>query len=101
RAVTVTAELLTSAGAKLAESSNAGRLAPAGTRAVTLAMGRLGQVDYWSPENPALHTVRTTPSHPGNASHTVSTQIGFRQAVFETGGFYLNGGRDGIFGLTP
>jgi beta-galactosidase len=99
RDVTVTAELLTSAGSKLAEASTAVRLAGAGTRAVTLTMGRLGQVDYWSPENPALYTVRTTLSHPGSASHTVTTQIGFRQAVFETGGFYLNGGRYEIFGL--
>ena len=97
--VTVTAELLTSAGGKLAEASAEVRLAGPGTRTVTLTLGRLGQVNYWSPENPALYTVRTTLSHPGSASHTVTTQIGFRQAVFETGGFYLNGSRYEIFGL--
>jgi beta-galactosidase len=97
--VTVTTELLTSAGAKRAAASATVRLAGAGTRTVTLTLGRLGQVDYWSPENPALYTVRTTVSHPGGAPHTVTTRIGFRQAVFETGGFYLNGDRYEIFGL--
>ena len=97
--VTVTTELLTSAGAKLAEASAVVRLTGAGTRAVNLTLGRLGPVDYWSPEHPALYAVRTTLSHPGSASHTVTTQIGFRQAVFETGGFHLNGSRYEIFGL--
>ena len=97
--VTVTTELLTSAGAKLAEASAVVRLKGAGTSAVTLTIGRLGDVDYWSPENPALYAVRTTLTHPGSASHTVTTTIGFRQAVFETGGFYLNGSRYEIFGL--
>ena len=98
-AVTLTTELLTSGGAKLAEASAVVRLAGAGTRAVTLTIGRLGHVDYWSPENPALYAVRTTLSHPGSGSHTITTQIGFRQAVFETGGFFLNGSRYEIFGL--
>jgi beta-galactosidase len=97
--VTVTAELLTSAGAKRAEATTGVRLAGSGTRAVTLTIDRLGDVDYWSPESPVLYTVRTTLSHPGSAPHTVTTQIGFREAVFRTGGFYLNGGRYEIFGL--
>ena len=99
RDVTVTAELLTGAGAKRAEATTVARLPGPGTHTVTLTIGRPGAVDYWSPENPALYTVRTTLSQPGGASHTLATQIGFRQAVFETGGFYLNGGRYEIFGL--
>ena len=98
-AVTVTAELLTSAGAKRAEATAGVRLSGPGTRAVTLTIDRLGDVDYWSPENPVLYTVRTTLSHPGSAPHTVTTRIGFREAVFTTGGFYLNGARYKIFGL--
>jgi beta-galactosidase len=97
--VTVKAELLTSAGAKRAEATTEVRLAGPGTRVVTLTIDRLGDVDYWSPERPARYAVRTTLSHPGGASHTVTTQIGFRQAVFTTGGFFLNGSRQQIFGL--
>jgi beta-galactosidase len=97
--VKVTTELLTSAGVKRAEAATEVRLAGPGTRAVTLTIDRLGEVDYWSPERPALYAVRTTLSRPGGASHTVTTQIGFRQAVFETGGFFLNGSRYEIFGL--
>jgi beta-galactosidase len=99
RDVTVTAELLTGAGAKQAEATAVARLPGPGTHTVTLTIGRPGAVDYWSPEHPARYTVRTTLSHPGGAAHTVATQIGFRQAVFETGGFYLNGRRYEIFGL--
>jgi beta-galactosidase len=98
-AVTVTTELLTSAGVEHAAASTTVHLAGAGTHTATLTLARLGAVAYWSPEHPALYTVRTTVSHPGSAAHTVTTQIGFRQAVFEAGGFYLNGSRYEIFGL--
>ena len=59
---------------------------------------------YWSPEQPALYTVRTTLTYDGHAgrpggTHTVSTRTGFRTAVFGQDGFYLNGGRYQIFGL--
>jgi hypothetical protein len=97
--VTVTAELLTSAGAKRAEATAKVRLAGPGTRTVTLTIDRLGDVDYWSPQHPALYAVGTTLSNPGGGSHTVTTRIGFRQADFKTGGFFLNGSRYEIFGL--
>ena len=98
-AVTVKAELLTSSGAELAVASTKLALAGPGTRTATLTIGRLGDVDLWSPENPRLYAVRTSVSHLGSATHTVTTPIGFRQAVFETNGFYLNGSRYKIFGL--
>jgi beta-galactosidase len=98
-AVTVKTELLTAAGGKVAAASTTVHLAGPGVRTVTLAIDRLGDVNLWSPANPALYTVRTSVSHPGSATHTVTTPIGFRQAVFKTDGFYLNGSRQQIFGL--
>ncbi|HLI37704.1 MAG TPA: glycoside hydrolase family 2 TIM barrel-domain containing protein [Streptosporangiaceae bacterium] len=59
----------------------------------------LGGVSLWSPDNPALYTVRTTLSVPGTGTHTVRRRIGFREARFEVDGFYLNGERLAIFGL--
>ncbi len=74
-----------------------------GTSTVTLTIGEIGPVTYWSPENPKLYTVITTLyyARPGGqaGAHTVTTTIGFREAVFTEGGFYLNGDRYKIFGL--
>jgi len=97
--VSVTATLLTSTGAERAAAAAEVRLTRPGTTTVTLTIRGLGDVDYWSPEHPALYRVRTTVSHPGGRPHTVSTPIGFRQPVFTTGGCYLNGSRCEIFGL--
>jgi beta-galactosidase len=69
-----------------------------GTSTARLTISDFGAVSYWSPENPKLYTVRTTLSYKGG-THTVNTTTGFREAVFTTGGFYLNGSRYEIFGL--
>ena len=99
-AVTVTAELLTSDGVKRAAKETTVRVTSAGAHTVTLTIGGIGDVAYWSPENPVLYTVRTTVSSSGGTPpHTVAATIGFREAVFASGGFYLNGGRYEIFGL--
>ena len=66
---------------------------------MTLTIDRLGDVNYWSPQRPALYAVRTTLPRPGGATRTVTTRIGFREAVFEAGGLFLNGSRLEIFGL--
>jgi beta-galactosidase len=99
RAVTVTAELLTSDGVRRAAKEMTVRFTSAGSHTATLTIGRIGDVAYWSPEDPVLYTVRTTVSSPGTPAHTVATTIGFRKAVFGSGGFYLNGSRYEIFGL--
>jgi beta-galactosidase len=99
-AVTVTAELLTGDGVKRAGTETTARVTSGGAHTVTLTMRGIGDVAYWSPENPVLYTVQTTVSSPGGTpAHTVATTIGFRQAVFADNGFYLNGGRYEIFGL--
>ncbi len=98
-AVTVAAELLTSDGVKRAVKKATVRITSAGAHTATLTIGGIGDVAYWSPENPVLYTVQTTVSSLGGTPHTVATTIGFRKAVFAEDGFYLNGSRYEIFGL--
>ncbi len=70
-----------------------------GTKATTLRLTGLSGIRLWSPEQPQLYTVRVTLSGPEISSQTVNTTIGFREAVFQVDGFYLNGERLQIFGL--
>jgi beta-galactosidase len=102
-AATLTAALL-DGDRVLATARSTVRIGATGARTVTLVIGGIGPVTYWSPEQPKLYTVRTTLSYAGAAgtpggTHTVSTRIGFREAVFRLDGFYLNGSRQAIFGL--
>jgi len=98
-AVTVSAELLTSAGVKRAAARTTIKVTGTGAHTATVTIEDIGDVDYWSPESPALYTVRTTVSYPGGTPHILTTAIGFRQADFKESGFYLNGSRYEIFGL--
>jgi beta-galactosidase len=100
---TVTAALQDGART-LATARTALRIGASGPHAVALTIDRPGPVTYWSPDQPKLYTVRTTLSYAGagagpGGTHTVSTRIGFREAVFRPDGFYLNGSRQQIFGL--
>ena len=102
-AATVTATLLDGTRT-LATARTTLRIGATGTHTVGLTVDRTGPVTYWSPDQPTLYTVRTVLSYAGAGSgpggtHTVSTRIGFREAVFRQDGFYLNGSRQEIFGL--
>jgi beta-galactosidase len=90
----VTAELL-DGPRRLAAASVTTELKAAGTTVTQLSITGIGNVGYWSPETPRLYTVKTTLS----SGHSVTTTIGFREAVFKADGFYLNGERQVIFGL--
>lgn len=57
-------------------------------------------VSLWSPDSPKLYTVRVTLKGSAVPDHTVSVRTGFRQATFEVGGFFLNGERLQIMGLS-
>jgi beta-galactosidase len=95
----VTAELLdgTRVLAKTAKPAKAAF--KKGTTAVPpFTITKLGDVTYWSPGKPKLYTVRTTVTA-GSVTHTMSTTIGFREAVFKNDGFHLNGALHKIFGL--
>jgi beta-galactosidase len=100
--VTIRAAVLDGTGV-LAEARTTAEITGPGTSTVSLTISQIGPVTYWSPENPKLYTVTTTlcygRSGGHSAAHTVRTTIGFREAVFTDGGFYLNGDRYKIFGL--
>ena len=100
-AATVTAQLL-DGSAEVARATTRATITATGTSVVTLTMTGLEQVGLWSPDSPKLYTLRTT-LHPvpGSAAqpHVYDVTTGFREAVFATDGFYLNGDRQPIFGL--
>ena len=95
---TVTAVLLDSAGTQLAGATTTVSLPAVGTHTAALIIGEIPQVAYWSPDHPALYTVRITLAYPGGG-HVTDTTVGFREAVFGEDGFYLNGTRLEVFGL--
>jgi beta-galactosidase len=99
---TITAALLDGSHV-LARASATSQITGTGISTVSLTIGQIGPVTYWSPENPKLYTVQTTLSYARagghGGAHTVTTTIGFREAVFTEDGFYLNGDRYEIFGL--
>ncbi len=70
-----------------------------GTNVFRLTLSDL-RVSLWSPSAPKLYTVRVTLSGSAVPSHTVELRTGFRQATFELDGFYLNGERLQIAGLS-
>ena len=96
--VLVTAELWDKSRALASASARVTVTAP-GISLATLRITGIGDVTLWSPGTPKLYTVRVTLAPAGRPPHTVDVRIGFREAVFRTDGFYLNGERLQIFGL--
>jgi beta-galactosidase len=74
-------------------------IASTGTTAATFGINGIGDVTLWSPDEPKLYTVQVTLAPAGRPAHTVTVTTGFREAVFELDGFYLNGKKFKIFGL--
>jgi beta-galactosidase len=96
--VLVTAELWDKSRALASASARVTITAP-GTSLAALRITGIGDVTLWSPGTPKLYTVRVTLAPAGRPPHTVGVRIGFREAVFRTDGFHLNGERLQIFGL--
>jgi beta-galactosidase len=96
--VTVRAELL-DGGSRLAAGSATLTITRAGTSVAHLRLTGIGPVTRWSPATPKLYQVQVTLTAPGASPHTVTVRTGFREAVFQPDGFYLNGQRLKIFGL--
>lgn len=98
-ATTLSAQLLDGT-TQVATASGRATITAAGQTVVTLTMTGLRNVSLWSPDSPKLYTVRTTMSHANPAqTHVYDVTTGFREAVFQLDGFYLNGERLEIFGL--
>ncbi len=70
-----------------------------GVTTIKLSLTGLGDITLWSTDNPKLYTVHATLAFPGVGSHVLSRRIGFRDASFQSDGFYLNGERLQLFGL--
>ncbi|HEX5294390.1 MAG TPA: glycoside hydrolase family 2 TIM barrel-domain containing protein [Streptosporangiaceae bacterium] len=96
--VTVTAEVR-DGDRRLARAAVTVPVTAPGPAVARLSVTGLGEVELWSPETPRLYTVRTRLEAPGAPPHEVEVRTGFREAVFRTDGFYLNGERRLILGL--
>jgi len=70
-----------------------------GTGEVKLILANLGNIALWDNDNPKLYDVVTTLLVDGKPVHDHRVRIGFREARFETNGFFLNGRRLHLFGL--
>jgi beta-galactosidase len=96
--VRLSAELIGGAQ-RLAAAVQTVTLTAPGRSVATLTLTGLGNVALWSPDSPKLYQVRVTLLPPSGDQHGVTVTTGFRQAVFQADGFYLNGERFHIFGL--
>jgi beta-galactosidase len=83
---------------ELGAASGTVSVTTAGESVATLSITGLSGMTLWSPDTPKLYQVQTTLTADG-ASHSFAVTIGFREATFQTDGFYLNGERLEIFGL--
>jgi len=70
-----------------------------GVTTMELSLTGLPDITLWSTDNPKLYTVQATLAFPGVGRHVLSRRIGFRDASFQSDGFYLNGERLQLFGL--
>jgi beta-galactosidase len=96
--VAVTA-VLQSGGHTLATASTTVPLSAAGQVTASVTLENFGSVQLWSPDSPALYDVVVTVTVGGQPVHEFTRQVGFREAVFTTDGFYLNGNVVKLFGL--
>jgi beta-galactosidase len=104
--VEISAELL-DGSRRLASTARKVTLTAPGRSVATLTLTGVGNVTLWSPASPKLYQVRVTLTAPAGDrpggqpgdQHGVTVRTGFRQAVFQADGFYLNGERLQIFGL--
>jgi beta-galactosidase len=95
---TLRVELMDGSG-QIASQSVTVDLGSPGVTTAKLSLTRLRRVTLWSTERPKLYTVRATLTVPGVGSHSITRQIGFREASFRPDGFFLNGKRLQLFGL--
>jgi beta-galactosidase len=95
--VQVSAALLNGTS-ELGRATDSLTLRRTGETVATLSITGLDGIVLWSPDTPALYQVRATVTAE-SVSHAIEVNIGFREASFETDGFYLNGERRQITGL--
>ena len=74
-------------------------IASPGVSTTPLSLTGFGPPRLWSPDSPALYTLRARLDVHGIGTHVATRRIGFREADFRPDGFYLNGQRLQLFGL--
>jgi beta-galactosidase len=74
-------------------------ISQAGQVTVTATLTGVPDITLWDTDNPRLYTVVATLAVDGRPLHDYQVRTGFREAVFQPGGFYLNGNRVKLFGL--
>ena len=74
-------------------------LSGAGQVTVTTTLSGLGDITLWDIDNPKLYQVTATLLVNGSPLHDYRVRIGFREATFTLGGFYLNGRPVKLFGV--
>ena len=96
---TLLAELLDGKARPIASQTLPLSISGTGLRGASLSLTGFGPVRLWSPDSPALYTLRARLTVPGADPHVATRRIGFRDAAFRSDGFYLNGRRLQLFGL--
>lgn len=74
-------------------------LSQAGQATASLTLGDFGSAHLWDVDDPHLYEVTATLYVGNQAVHDFTRHIGFREAVFDVDGFFLNGNRLKLFGL--
>ena len=83
----------------MATASKTASITRTGLTRASLQITGIRDLTLWSPDTPKLYQVAVTLDPPGGPSHTTQVRTGFREAVFTTDGFYLNGNQVSLFGL--
>jgi len=100
-AATLTVELLDAdnSNKRLGAATVPVTITATGQTSVTATIANLPDITLWDTGNPKLYTVIATLAVDGQPLHDYQVRIGFREAVFQLDGFYLNGTRTKLFGL--
>jgi beta-galactosidase len=96
--VTVLVELLDGTR-KISSATLPVTISNPGPVTVTGTLSGLAGITLWDIDNPNLYTVLATLHVGGVPLHHYQVRIGFREASFQTDGFFLNGRRVKLFGV--
>ncbi|MFD4972082.1 glycoside hydrolase family 2 TIM barrel-domain containing protein [Streptomyces sp. NPDC058424] len=86
-------------GRQMARTSAPVEISRSGQVSAELWLDGLSDIELWHVDSPRLYDVVATLRVGGQAVHDFTRRIGFREARFQTDGFFLNGKRLKLFGL--
>jgi beta-galactosidase len=97
--VSVSIDLVDSAGTVVASTRSRAQTVNAGTSSVTVELRGLDAIELWDTESPVLYTVSATLRKSETALYSLSRRTGYREARWEKNGFFLNGTRRYLLGV--